>query len=122
MLIQERLDLEDDARQSIQRQQRDTEALLAAFSSADAIRFREAQRQIARCQAWLADNEHEEQRRFREREELKREFETVEASLQHWKVANPAPWRFLPAHRQWVAAFERPVSYTHLTLPTICSV
>lgn len=116
MLIQERLDLEDDARQSIQRQQRDTEALLAAFSSADAIRFREAQRQIARCQAWLADNEHEEQRRFREREELKREFETVEASLQHWKVANPAPWRFLPAHRQWVAAFERRRALLHAAL------
>lgn len=106
-LMQEHLDLEEEARQSIRRQQRETETLLAAFSSADAIRFREAQRQITRCQAWLADNEHEEQRRFREREMCKREVETVEASLQHWKVANPEPWRFWPAHRQWLAAFDR---------------
>jgi len=116
MLVQERLDLEEDARQSIGRQQRDTEALLAVFSSADAIRFREAQRQIARCQAWLADNEHEEQRRFREREARKREVETVEASLHHWKVANPAPWRLWPAHRQWVAAFERRQAPLHAAL------
>ncbi|OCK49011.1 hypothetical protein BA766_03200 [Stenotrophomonas maltophilia] len=107
MLVQERLDLEEEARQSIRRQQRDTETLLAVFSSADAIRFREAQRQISRCQAWLADNEHEEQRRFRERERRKHEVETVEASLHHWKVANPEPWRFWPAHRQWLAALDR---------------
>lgn len=107
MLVQERLDLEEEARQSIRRQQSDTETLLAAFSSGDAIRFREAERQIARCQAWLTDNEHEEQRRFRERERRKREVETIEASLRHWKVANPEPWRFWPAHKQWVAAIER---------------
>ncbi|HEL4140581.1 TPA: MobA/MobL family protein [Stenotrophomonas maltophilia] len=105
-LMQEHLDLEEEARQSIRRQQRDTDALLAALSSGDAIRFREAQRQIARCQAWLADNEHEEQRRFRERERRKRAVETIEASLHHWKVANPAPWRFGPAYKRWVAALE----------------
>lgn len=106
VLVQERLDLEEEARQSIRRQERETETLLAAFSSADAIRLREAQRQIARCQAWLADNEHEEQRRFRERERRKREVETVEASLRHWKVANPEPWRYWPAHKRWVADLE----------------
>ncbi|EMR0513510.1 MobA/MobL family protein [Stenotrophomonas maltophilia] len=110
MLMQERLDLEEEARQSIRRQQRETETLLAAFSSADAIRLREAQRQIARCQAWLTDNEHEEQRRFRERERRKREVETVEASLRHWKVANPEPWRYWPAHKKWLASFERRMS------------
>eukprot|EP00969_Alexandrium_andersonii_P328464 14514466-Alexandrium_andersonii.AAC.1 len=44
-------------------------------------------------------------------------------SWRPWCSRTRRTWR-LPARARWllVVALQRPVSYTHLTLPTICSV
>lgn len=105
-LDQERLDLEDNAARQGRQRDAEVKALLESLTALEAMHWRDQSRRIAEARAWLSTHEHEEQRRFAERERRKRLRDTEWARLQEWKQNNPEPWRFLPKHNHWASALE----------------
>lgn len=105
-LDQERLDGEESARRYIKQREADLLELLQTLSNTDAIKWRYENRRITEAQVWLETHRDEEQRRFREREQRKRDRDAAWARLQEWKAHNPEPWRILPSHKTWAAALE----------------